>query len=82
MERMYPRLRAHPWLGDLALALLLLGGSASAYAGQPALIPVSAALAGAVAVRRRFPVAALAAGLPRQNVTPTPRSPPPPNGPG
>lgn len=60
---MYPRLRAHPWLGDLALVLLLLGGSGNAFAGQPALIPVSVALAGAVAARRRFPVTALAAGV-------------------
>jgi signal transduction histidine kinase len=61
MERMYPRLRAHPWLADVALAVVLLGGSAAAFAGQPGLVPVSAVLAGAVVLRRRFPAAALAA---------------------
>jgi signal transduction histidine kinase len=59
------RLRASPQLADAALAALLLGVSVivSALAGQEAAIAVSAALAGAVAVRRRFPVAALAATL-------------------
>ena len=61
-EQVYRRLRAHPWLADAALALLLLG-SVGAFARQAAVIPVAAALAGAVMVRRRFPVAALVATL-------------------
>jgi signal transduction histidine kinase len=63
VEPVYRRLRAHPWLADAALAVLLFAGSANAYTGQAAVIPVSAALAGAVLVRRRFPVAALAASV-------------------
>jgi hypothetical protein len=60
---LYRRLRGHPWLADAAPALLLFGGSASAYGRQTAVIPVAGSLACAVAVRRRFSVAALAAAL-------------------
>ena len=63
VEHVYRRLRAHPGLADAALALLLLGVSVGAFARQTAVIPVSAALAAAVAVRRRFPVAALVSTL-------------------
>jgi signal transduction histidine kinase len=63
MERVYRRLRTHPWLGDATLALLLLSVSVGAFADHTAVIPVAGALAGAVMLRRRFPVAALAATL-------------------
>lgn len=56
---LYRRLRGHSWLVDAALALLLFGGSSGGYARQAAVIPVVVVLACAVAVRRRFPVAAL-----------------------
>ena len=62
-EQVYRRLRARPWLADAVLALALLGVSVGAFARQAAVIPVSAALAGAVVVRRRYPVAALVAAL-------------------
>ena len=41
----------------------LLAGAANAYLRNPAVLPASLALAGAVAVRRRFPVAAYATAL-------------------
>jgi len=63
VERVHRGIRAHRWLAETALALLLLGGSARAYAHQTAVIPVVLALACALAARHRFPVAALAATL-------------------
>jgi hypothetical protein len=63
VERKYRRLRTHPWLADAAMALLLLSVSVGAFADHAAVIPVAGALAGAVMLRRRFPVAALAATL-------------------
>ena len=63
VERKSPRPRARPWLADAGLALLLFGGSASNIAGQTAVAPVSAALAGAVMMRRRFPVVGLAVSV-------------------
>jgi signal transduction histidine kinase len=62
VEPVYARLRRYPWLADGVLALGLLAGSANAF-GNPAVLPASLALAGAVTVRRRFPVAAFAAAL-------------------
>ena len=62
-EQVHRRLRGHPWLADAALALVLLGISVGAFTRNAADIPVAAALAGAVPLRRRFPVAALAATL-------------------
>jgi len=63
VERVYARLRRHPWLVDGTLALFLLAGSAKPFLASPATLLVSLALAGTVAVRRRFPIAAFAAGL-------------------
>jgi len=63
VEWVYARLRRHPWLVDGTLAAVLLVGSANAYLGRPAVLPASLALAGAVLVRRRFPVAAYAVAL-------------------
>ena len=63
VERVDARRHRHAWLVDGALAAALLAGSASAYAGRPAVLPATLALAGAVAVRRRFPVPAFAAAL-------------------
>jgi signal transduction histidine kinase len=62
VERLYGRLRRHPCVADGALAILLLVGSANAF-GNPAVLPASLGLAGAVAVRRRFPVGAYAVAL-------------------
>jgi signal transduction histidine kinase len=62
VERLYGWLRRNPWLPDSALAIVLLVGSANAF-GNPAVLPASLGLAGAVAVRRRFPVGACAAAL-------------------
>ena len=63
VERLYARLRRHPWLVDGTLAAVLLAGAANAYLGDAAVLPASLALAGTVVVRRRFPVAAYAAVL-------------------
>ncbi|MGH3258621.1 MAG: DUF7134 domain-containing protein [Streptosporangiaceae bacterium] len=63
MERVYARLRRHPWLVDGALAAVLLAGAANAYLINPDVLPASLALAGTVVVRRRFPVGALAAAV-------------------
>jgi signal transduction histidine kinase len=63
VERVYARLCRHPWLADGTLAVILLAGSAHVYLSNPAVLPASLALAGAVAVRRRFPVAAYTAAL-------------------
>ncbi len=63
MERLYAWLRRHPWLVDGTLAVILLAGAANAYLGNAAVLPASLALAGAVAVRRRFPVSAYATAL-------------------
>jgi signal transduction histidine kinase len=60
VERVYARLRRHPWLPDGVLAILLLAGSAHLASSA---VPVSLALAGTVAVRRRFPVAACCVAL-------------------
>jgi signal transduction histidine kinase len=61
-ERVSVRLRRHPWLVDGTLAVILLAGSANAF-GKATVLPASLALAGAVLVRRRFPVGAYAAAL-------------------
>jgi signal transduction histidine kinase len=63
VEGAYARLRRHPWLADGALVAALLAGSANAYVGDVAVLPATLALVGAVAVRRRFPVAAYALAL-------------------
>jgi signal transduction histidine kinase len=63
VEWVYAWLRRHPWLVDGTLAVLLLAGAANAYIPNLAVLPASLALAGAVAVRRRFPVAAYAVAL-------------------
>jgi len=63
VERVYARLRRHPWLVDGALATVLLAGAANAYLINYAVLPASLALAGTVVVRRRFPVGALAAAV-------------------
>ena len=42
VERVYPWLRARPWLADAALAVVLVAGSANVFAGQPAVLPVPA----------------------------------------
>jgi signal transduction histidine kinase len=63
MEWLYAWLRRHPWLVDGTLAVLLLAGAANAYLDDAAVLPASLALAGTVAVRRRFPVAAYAVAL-------------------
>jgi signal transduction histidine kinase len=57
------RIRSRALLTDIGLVVLILAGSANAFAGQIAALPVVAALAGAVLVRRRFPVWALAASV-------------------
>jgi signal transduction histidine kinase len=62
VERVYGRLRHHPWLVDGTLAAALLAGSANAL-GNLAVLPASLALAGTVVVRRSFPVGAYAAAL-------------------
>jgi signal transduction histidine kinase len=48
---------------DGTLAVLLLAGAANAYLGNLPVLPASLALAGTVAVRRRFPVSAYAVAL-------------------
>jgi signal transduction histidine kinase len=63
VEQVYAWLRRHPWLVDGTLAVVLLTGAANAYISDAAVLPASLALAGAVAVRRRFPVPAYAASL-------------------
>lgn len=63
VEQVYAWLRRHPWLVDGTLAVVLLTGAANAYIPDAAVLPASLALAGAVAVRRRFPVSAYAAAL-------------------
>ena len=63
VERLYAWLRRHPWLVDGTLAIVLLAGAANAYLLNAAVLPASLVLAGAVAVRRRFPVSAYAVAL-------------------
>jgi signal transduction histidine kinase len=63
VEGVYAWLRRHPWLVDGTLAVLLLAGAANAYLGNLPVLPASLVLAGTVAVRRRFPVAAYAVAL-------------------
>ncbi|MGA9834254.1 MAG: histidine kinase dimerization/phosphoacceptor domain-containing protein, partial [Trebonia sp.] len=63
MEWLYAWLRRHPWLVDGTLAVVLLAGAANAYLIDAAVLPASLALAGTVAVRRRFPVSAYAVAL-------------------
>jgi len=55
--------RRHLWLMDVALAVLLLAGSANTLVGSPATGPASLALAGPVVVRRRYPVQAFVVAL-------------------
>jgi len=62
VERLYGWLRGHPWLAGAAPAILLLVGSANAF-GNPAVVPASLGLVGAVAVRRHFPLGAYAVAL-------------------
>jgi signal transduction histidine kinase len=62
VERLYGWLRGHPWLADAALVILLLALSANAF-GNPAVLPATLGLAGAVAVRRHFPLGAYAVAL-------------------
>jgi len=63
VEWLYAWLRRHPRLVDGTLAVVVVAGAANAYLLNAAVLPASLALAGAVAVRRRFPVAAYAAVL-------------------
>ena len=63
VERVYAWLRRHPWLVDGTLAVVLLTGAANAYLPNAAVLPASLALAGTVAVRRRFPVSAYVTAL-------------------
>ena len=63
VEWLYAWLRRHPWLIDGTLAVVVLAGAANAYLLNAAVLPASLALVGAVAVRRRFPVAAYATVL-------------------
>ncbi len=63
VEWLYAWLRRHPWLIDGTLAVVVLAGAANAYLLNAAVLPASLALAGAVVVRRRFPVAAYATVL-------------------
>jgi signal transduction histidine kinase len=63
VERLYVRLRRHPWLVDGTLAVVLLAGAANAYLLNAAVLPASLALAGTVAARRRFPVPAYVVAL-------------------
>ena len=63
VERVYAWLRRHPWLVDGTLAAVLLAGAANAYLLNAAVLPASLVLAGTVAVRRHFPVAAYAIAL-------------------
>jgi hypothetical protein len=63
VEQVYAWLRRHPWLVDGTLAVVLLVGAANAYIADAAVLPASLVLAGAVAVRRRFPVSAYTASL-------------------
>ena len=63
VEGVYAWLRRHPWLVDGTLAIVLLAGAANAYLLDAAILPASLALAGTVAVRRRFPVGAYATAL-------------------
>ena len=63
VERAWARLLSHRWLGDAALAAVLVVGSANVFGGNPAVAPASLVLAAAVALRRRFPVSAYAAAL-------------------
>lgn len=63
VEGVYAWLRRHPWLVDGTLAIVLLAGAANAYLLDAAVLPASLVLAGAVAVRRRFPVWAYAVAL-------------------
>lgn len=63
MDRVYARLRPRPSLVDGVLAAALLIGGLSDHLGSLAVLPASLALAGLVAVRRRFPAAAYAAAV-------------------
>jgi signal transduction histidine kinase len=63
VRRAYAWLRRHRWLGDAALALALVAGSATVFTGNPAVLPATLALAAAAAARRRFPVPAFIAAL-------------------
>jgi signal transduction histidine kinase len=63
VEQVYAWLRRHPWLVDGTLAIVLLIGAANAYIPDAAVLPASLVLAGAVAVRRRFPVSAYTVSL-------------------
>jgi signal transduction histidine kinase len=63
VKRAFAWLRRHRWLGDAALAVALVAGSANVFAGHPAVLPATLALAAAVAARRCFPVPAYAAAL-------------------
>jgi signal transduction histidine kinase len=63
VERLYAWLRRHPWLVDGTLAVVLVAGAANAYLLNAAVLPATLALAGTVAVRRRFPVVAYAVAL-------------------
>ncbi|MGH3169608.1 MAG: DUF7134 domain-containing protein, partial [Trebonia sp.] len=63
MERVYARLRPQSWLVDGVLAAGLLAGGVSDHLGNLAVLPASLALAGLVALRRRFPAAAYTAAV-------------------
>ena len=63
VKRAYAWLRRHRWLGDTALAVALVAGSANVYVDQPTALLAPLALAAAVAARRRFPLPAYVAAL-------------------
>ena len=63
VKRAYAWLRRHRWLGDAAVAVALVAGSANVYVDQPAALPAPLVLAAAVAARRRFPLPAYLAAL-------------------
>jgi signal transduction histidine kinase len=63
VEAVHAWLRRRPWLMDGALAILLLAGSANTLIGSPRTAPASLVLAGAVVLRRCFPVQACAVAL-------------------
>jgi signal transduction histidine kinase len=63
VERAYAGLRRRRWLGDAALVAVLVAGSVSIFARNPAALPATLALAAAVAARRRFPAPAYAVAL-------------------
>jgi signal transduction histidine kinase len=63
VERASGGLRRYRWLGDVALAAVLVAVTANVFVRDPAALPATLMLAAAVAVRHRFPVPAYAVAL-------------------